>query len=89
VRPPGSRGGSHRRWHWSRTRVSLTVGNRPDYRGNWPGLIAVPAGYQPVGLKFFEFEFKKLKNVAKSLKIHRDLLSLMVLILFANFVHLV
>jgi hypothetical protein len=31
-----------------------------------------------VGLKFFEFEFKKLKNVEKSLKIHCDLLSLMV-----------
>jgi phosphatidylinositol kinase/protein kinase (PI-3 family) len=31
-----------------------------------------------VGLKFFEFEFKKLKNVEKSLKIFRDLLSLMV-----------
>jgi hypothetical protein len=56
------------------SRVHLTVGNQP-YR---PGPVTVPAGYQPVGLEIFEFEFKKLKNVEKSLKILRDLLSLMV-----------
>jgi hypothetical protein len=59
-------------------RVSLTVGNRPGYRSNRPGPVTVSAGYQPVGLKNFEFEFKKLKNVEKSQKILRDLLSLMV-----------
>jgi hypothetical protein len=62
-------------------RVRLTVGNRPVYRGNRPyrpGLVTVPAGYQPLGLGNFEFEFKKLKIVEKSLKILRDLLSLMV-----------
>jgi hypothetical protein len=64
-----------------KTRVYLTVSNRPDYHGNRPyrpGPVTVPVGYQPVGLKFFEFEFQKLKNVEKSLKILRDLLSLMV-----------
>jgi hypothetical protein len=52
------------------TMVYLTVGNRP-YR---PGA----AGYRRVSSKNFEFEFQKLKNVGKSLKILRDLLSLMV-----------
>jgi hypothetical protein len=37
-------------YHW--------FGNRP-YR---PG----PDGYQPMGKKFFEFEFQKLKNVRKN-----------------------
>jgi hypothetical protein len=46
-------------------RVYLTVGNRPGYRGNRPGPVTVLAGYQPVGSKFFEFEFQKLKNVEK------------------------
>jgi hypothetical protein len=55
-------------------RVRLTVGNRP-YR---PGPVTVPAGYQPLGLGNFEFEFRKLKIVEKTLKILRDLLSLMV-----------
>jgi hypothetical protein len=44
------------------TRVRLTVGyhgNRP-YR---PGPVTVPAGYQPLGLENFEFEFQKLKIV--------------------------
>jgi hypothetical protein len=62
-------------------RVHLTGGNRPGYRGNRPyrpGPVTVPAGYQPVGSKKFEFEFQKLKIVEKSLKILRDLLSLMV-----------
>jgi hypothetical protein len=62
-------------------RVYLTVGNRPGYRGNRPyrpGPVTVPVGYQPLGLKNFEFEFQKLKIVEKSLKILRDLLSLMV-----------
>jgi hypothetical protein len=55
-------------------RVRLTVGNR-TYR---PGPVTVPADYQPLGLKNFEFEFQKLKIVGKSLKILRDLLSVMV-----------
>jgi hypothetical protein len=41
-------------------RVRLTVGNRPVYRGNQPyrpGPVTVPAGYQPLGLGNFEFEF--------------------------------
>jgi hypothetical protein len=49
-------------------RVCLTVGNRPGYRGNRPyrpGPVTVPAGYQPLGFKNFEFEFQKLKIVAK------------------------
>jgi hypothetical protein len=49
-------------------RVCLTVGNLPGYRGNWPyrpGPVTVPAGYQPLGLKNFEFEFQKLKIVEK------------------------
>jgi hypothetical protein len=54
--------------HWVRTRVRLTVGNRPVYRGNRPyrpGPVTVPAGYQPLGLGFFEFEFQKMKIVEK------------------------
>jgi hypothetical protein len=50
------------------SRVRLTVGNRPVYRGNRPyrpGPVTVPAGYQPLGLGFFEFEFQKLKIVEK------------------------
>jgi hypothetical protein len=50
------------------TRVRLTVGNRPVYRGNRPyrpGPVTVPAGYQPLGLGFFEFEFQKMKIVKK------------------------
>jgi hypothetical protein len=49
-------------------RVHLTGGNRPGYRGNRPyrpGPVTVPAGYQPVGSKKFEFEFQKLKIVEK------------------------
>jgi hypothetical protein len=49
-------------------RVRLTVGNRPVYRGNRPyrpGPVTVPAGYQPLGLGNFEFEFQKLKIVEK------------------------
>jgi hypothetical protein len=63
------------------TRVRLTVGNRPVYRGNWPyrpGPVTVPTGYQPLGLKNFEFKFQKLKIVEKSLKILCDLLNAMV-----------
>jgi hypothetical protein len=63
------------------TRVYLTVGNRPGYRSNRPyrpGPVAVPASYQPVGRIFFEFEFRKLKNVGKIPKILCDLLSLIV-----------
>jgi hypothetical protein len=67
-------------------RVHLTGGNRPGYR---PGPVSVPAGYQPGVFKFFGFEFKKLKNEEKCLKIVHDLLSLMVSIFFANFVRLV
>jgi hypothetical protein len=62
-------------------RVRLTVGNRPVYRGNrsyGPGPVTVPAGYQPLGSKKFEFEFQKLKIVENTLKVLRDLLSLMV-----------
>jgi hypothetical protein len=51
--------------HRVATRVRLTVGNRPVYRGNRPGLVTVPAGYQPLGLGNFEFEFQKLKIVEK------------------------
>jgi hypothetical protein len=61
-------------------RVRLTVGNRPVCRGNRPyrpGPVTVPVGYQQLGLKKFEFEFQKLKIVEKSLKILRDLLSVM------------
>jgi hypothetical protein len=50
------------------TRVRLIVGNRPVYRGNRPyrpGPVTVPAGYQPLGLENFEFEFQKLKIVEK------------------------
>jgi hypothetical protein len=50
------------------TRVRLTVGNRPVYCGNRPyrpGPVTVPAGYQPLGLGNFEFEFQKLKIVEK------------------------
>jgi hypothetical protein len=50
------------------SRVCLTVGNRPGYRGNRPyrpGPVTVPAGYQPLGLKNFEFEFQKLKIAEK------------------------
>jgi hypothetical protein len=46
------------------TRVHLTGGNRPGYRGNRPyrpGPVTVPVGYQQVGSKIFEFEFQKLK----------------------------
>jgi hypothetical protein len=53
------------------SRVRLTVANRPVYRGNRPYRpepVTVPAGYQPLGLKNFEFEFQKLKIVEKSLK---------------------
>jgi hypothetical protein len=49
-------------------RVRLTVGNRSVYRGNRPyrpGPVTVPAGYQPLGLGIFEFEFQKLKIVGK------------------------
>jgi hypothetical protein len=49
-------------------RVRLTVGDRPVYRGNRPyrsGPVTVPAGYQPLGLENFEFEFQKLKIVEK------------------------
>jgi hypothetical protein len=49
-------------------RVRLTVGNRPVYRGSRPyrpGPVTVPAGYQPLGLGIFEFEFQKLKIVEK------------------------
>jgi hypothetical protein len=60
------------------SKVTLTVGNRPVYRSNRPGPVTVPAGYQPLGLNSFEFEFQKLKIVGKSLKILRDLLSVMV-----------
>jgi hypothetical protein len=63
------------------SKVRLTVGNRPVYRSNQPyrpGPVTVPAGYQPLGLNSFEFEFQKLKIVGKSLKILRDLLSVMV-----------
>jgi hypothetical protein len=45
-------------------RVRLTIGNRPVYRGNRPyrhALVTVPAGYQPLGLGNFEFQFQKLK----------------------------
>jgi hypothetical protein len=45
----------------TRRRVHLTGGNRP-YR---PGPVTVPAGYQPVGSKNFEFEFQKLKIIEK------------------------
>jgi hypothetical protein len=58
----------HLRHRPREARVYLTVGNRPSYRGNWPYRpepVTVPAGYQPVGRKFFEFEFQKLKNVEK------------------------
>jgi hypothetical protein len=51
------------------TRVHLTGGDRPSYRGNRPyrtGPVTVPAGYQPVGSKNFEFEFQKLKIVEKN-----------------------
>jgi hypothetical protein len=51
-----------------RSRVRLTVGNRPVYRGNRPyrpGPVTVPAGYQPLGLENFEFEFQKLEIVEK------------------------
>jgi hypothetical protein len=71
------------------TRVHLTGGNRPGYRGYWPyrpGPVSVPAGYQLVDFKHLGFEFKKLKNEEKSLKIFHDLLSLMVSIVFANFI---
>jgi hypothetical protein len=50
------------------TRVRLTVGNQSVYRGNRPyrpGPVTVPASYQPLGLKIFEFEFQKLKNAEK------------------------
>jgi hypothetical protein len=53
------------RREWLRSRVSLTVGNRSGYRGNQTYRsrpVTVPAGYQPVGLKIFRFEFKQLKN---------------------------
>jgi hypothetical protein len=63
---------------WAVTRVYLTVANRPGYRGNRPGPVTVPAGYQPVGKFFFEFEFQKLKNVEKIPKNTFDLSSLMV-----------
>jgi hypothetical protein len=49
-------------------RVYLTIGNRLAYRGNRPyrpGPVTVSAGYQSAGLKFFEFEFQKLKNAKK------------------------
>jgi hypothetical protein len=49
-------------------RVSLTVGNQPSGRGNWPywpGPVTVLAGYQPVGIKIFEFEFKKIEKFGK------------------------
>jgi hypothetical protein len=65
----------------SGTRVRLTIGNRSVYHGNRPyrpGPVTVPAGYQPLGLENFESEFQKMKIVEKSLKILRDLLSLMV-----------
>jgi hypothetical protein len=40
----------------SESRVRLTVGNRPVYRGNRrPGPVTVPSGYQPLGLGNFEF----------------------------------
>jgi hypothetical protein len=39
-----------------------------------------------VDFKHLGFEFKKLKNEEKSLKIFHDLLSLMVSIVFANFI---
>jgi hypothetical protein len=50
------------------TRVHLTGGNRPGYHGNRPyrtGPVTVPAGYQLVVSKIFEFEFQKLKIVEK------------------------
>jgi hypothetical protein len=49
-------------------RVRLTDGYRSVYRGNRPyrpGPVTVPAGYQPLGLGIFEFEFQKLKIVGK------------------------
>jgi hypothetical protein len=51
------------------SRVRLTVGNRPVYRGNRPyrpGAVTVPAGYQPLGLENFEFEFQKIENCGKN-----------------------
>jgi hypothetical protein len=62
-------------------RVYLTVCNRLGYRGNQAnqtGPVTVPTGYQPVVFKNFGFEFKKLKNEEKFLKVLHDLLSLMV-----------
>jgi hypothetical protein len=51
-----------------KARVIVTVGNRSVYRGNRPyrpGPVTVPAGYQPLGLGIFEFEFQKLKIMGK------------------------
>jgi hypothetical protein len=51
--------------------VHLTGGNRPGYHGNRPyrpGPVTVPAGYQPVSSKNFEFEFQKLKILEKNPK---------------------
>jgi hypothetical protein len=61
-----------------RLRVHLTGGNRPGYRGYRPAPVSVPTGYQPVDFKHLGFEFEKLKNEEKYLKILHDLLSLMV-----------
>jgi hypothetical protein len=50
------------------SRVHLTGGNRPGYRGYRPyrpGPVSVPTGYQPGVFKIFGFEFKKMKNEEK------------------------
>jgi hypothetical protein len=54
-------------------RVHLTGGNRPGYRGYRPGPVSVSTDYQQVDFKHLGFEFKKLKNEKKSLKILHDL----------------
>jgi hypothetical protein len=59
-------------------RVHLTTGPVTAVTGLTGLDRSAPAGYQHVGSKNFEFEFQKLKLWKKSLKILRDLLSLMV-----------
>jgi hypothetical protein len=73
-------------------RVHLTGGNRPGYRGNRPyrpGPLMVPAGYQPMGSKNFEFEFQKLKIVEKISKNTSWFIESNGVKFVANFVHLV